>query len=73
MLGRGRILGAGGASVARSAQPGVVSPFNRWTPGAPWHERLSLPAGKHVDQTPCSASTPLRRPAGQGGADMDVI
>src|SRR5215207_7768904 len=40
-----------GPSVARSAQPGAASPINSWTPGAPRHDQLSLPSGKHADQT----------------------
>src|SRR5215213_4890695 len=57
-----------GASVERSAQPGVASPINSWTLGAPWHDRLSLPVGKHVDQTRQLMSTPLGRPD-TGGPD----
>ena len=35
----------------RSCSPGAASAFNSLTPGALRHHRLSLPSGKHADQT----------------------
>ena len=62
-----------GASVERSAPPGAVSPFNSLTLGAPGHDRLSLPSGKHEDQTLRFTSTLLGRPFTKEGLIMDVI
>jgi hypothetical protein len=50
-----------GARGERSAPPGAVRPIHRWILGALWHDRVSLPVGKHVDQPLQSQSTPLGR------------
>src|SRR5215207_334883 len=65
---------ADGPSVRRSAQPGAVSPFNSWTPGAPRYRRLSLPVGKHAEQTLHAMGTPLGPSQTDTGSGlMDVI
>src|SRR5215203_5646672 len=64
--GAALVCAVDGPSVARSAQPGAASPINSWTPGAPGHDRLLLPSGKHADQTLQWASTPLGRSSYSG-------